>query len=302
LATPLAPCYHPRVASALIASLRPRQWTKNGFVYAALVFDGQLTHWPALLHTTLGFALFCLASSCIYLVNDIRDLDEDRRHPTKRNRPLPSGRLSIRVAAGAAIVLGVVSVGGAFLLAPAFGRIVLAYVLLFLFYSFRLKHIPILDVFAIAAGFVLRVAGGVVLITVMRFSPWLYVCTTLVALYFGFGKRRAELTLLTDNAGQHRPVLDGYTLPLLDSLIIIVSSATIMAYSLYTFSAQNLPANHLMMLTIPIVMYGIFRYLWLIQVEGAGGAPDELILTDRPLLLTFLLWGMAAVGILYLGT
>src|SRR3990170_4206560 len=247
---------------SLLSSLRPKQWIKNGFVFAALVFDGQLTNLPALLHTTLGFALFCLASSSIYLINDIRDLEEDRRHPTKRNRPLPSGRLPIPMAWGGAAVLGVVSIG----------------------------------------GFVLRVAGGVVLITVMRFSPWLYVCTTLLALYLGFGKRRAELQLLAESAGEHRRVLDGYTLPLLDQLIIIVSGATIMAYSLYTFSAENLPGNHLMMLTIPFVMYGIFRYLWLIQVKAAGGATDELILTDRPLLATFLLWGLAAVGVLYLGT
>jgi 4-hydroxybenzoate polyprenyltransferase len=285
-----------------VTSLRPRQWIKNGFVFAALVFDGQLGNLPALLATTLGFVLFCLASSSVYLVNDIRDLEEDRLHPTKRNRPLPSGRLPIRVAWAAAAVLAAVSIGGGFLLEPAFGWLVLAYVGLFLFYSFRLKHVPILDVFAIAAGFVLRVAGGVALITVMRFSPWLYVCTTLIALYLGFGKRRAELQLLTENAGQHRRVLDGYTIPLLDNLIIIVSGATIMAYSLYTFSAENLPDNHLMMLTIPFVMYGIFRYLWLIQVNSAGGAPDELILTDRPLMATVLLWGLAAIAVLYLGS
>jgi 4-hydroxybenzoate polyprenyltransferase len=287
---------------ALLASLRPRQWIKNLFVFAALVFDGQLGNLPALLHTTLGFVLFCLASSSVYLVNDLRDLEADRQHPTKRNRPLPSGRLPVRVAWVAAAVLGLVAVVGAFLLEPTFGWIVLAYIGLFVLYSFRLKHVPILDVFAIAAGFVLRVAGGVVLITVMRFSPWLYVCTTLIALFVGFGKRRAELHLLTGNAGQHRRVLDGYTLPLLDNFILIVSGATIMAYSLYTFSAENLPANHLMMLTIPFVMYGIFRYLWLIHVESAGGAPDELILTDRPLMLTVLLWGLASVGVLYLGS
>lgn len=288
--------------AALLSALRPRQWIKNGFVFAALVFDGQLTNLPALLRTTAGFILFCLASSSVYLFNDIRDLEEDRRHPSKRNRPLPSGRLSVPTAGAAAATLAAISLAGGFALGTAFGAAVLAYVGLFLVYSLRLKHIPIVDVLSIAAGFVLRVAGGVVLITVMRFSPWLYVCTTLVALYFGFGKRRAELQLLADNAGQHRRVLDGYTLPLLDQLIVIVSSATIMAYSLYTFSAENLPDNHLMMLTIPFVIYGVFRYLWLIQVQAAGGAPDELVLTDRPLLVTFLLWGFAAVGILYLGT
>lgn len=287
---------------ALWRSLRPKQWIKNGFVFAALVFDGQLTHGPALARTTLGFLMFCLASSAIYLVNDIRDIEEDRAHPTKRNRPLPSGQISIRTAWLAAALLGLGAVYGSFRLGDEFGWIVLAYILLFLIYSFRLKHVPILDVFAIAAGFVLRVGGGVALITVERFSPWLYVCTTLLALYIGFGKRRAEIQLLSDAAGQHRRVLDGYTLKYLDYLIVIVSGATIMAYSLYTFSAENLPSNHLMMLTVPFVMYGIFRYLWLIQVEDSGGAPDEVILTDRTLQATVVLWAAAAVAVLYLGT
>lgn len=290
------------VVRALLISLRPKQWVKNLFVFAALVFDGQLTNTPALVRTTLGFLLFCGASSAIYLINDLRDLEEDRAHPTKRNRPLPSGRLPIQIAWVAAVLLGGTAIVGAFLLEPQFGWIVLAYVLLFVAYSFRLKHVPILDVFVIAAGFVLRVGGGVALITVERFSPWLYMCTTLLALYLGFGKRRAEISMLAESAGQHRRVLDGYTLQLLDYLIVIVSGATIMAYSLYTFSAENLPGNHLMMLTVPFVMYGIFRYLWLIQVEDSGGAPDEMILTDRPLQATVILWALAAVGILYLGT
>jgi 4-hydroxybenzoate polyprenyltransferase len=194
--------------------------TRTGFIYAALVFDGQLGNTPALLVTTLGFALFCLATSSIYLINDIRDLEEDRQHPTKRNRPLPSGRLPVGVAWAAAGAFGAVAVIGGFLLDTGFGWIVTAYIALFIFYSLRLKHLPILDVLAIAAGFVLRVAAGVALITVMRFSPWLFVCTTLLALFLGFGKRRAELSLLAEAAGRHRRVLDGYTLPLLDRLIV----------------------------------------------------------------------------------
>lgn len=302
LPRPSVPAIIAAMLRALWKSLRPKQWIKNGFIFAALVFDGQLTNLPALARTTLGFVLFCMASSAIYLVNDIRDIEEDRAHPTKRNRPLPSGTLSVRTAWMAAIGLAAISVFGSFQLGDRFGWIVLSYILLFLVYSFRLKHVPILDVFAIAAGFVLRVGGGVALITVERFSPWLYVCTTLLALYIGFGKRRAEIHMLSGAAGQHRRVLDGYTLQYLDYLIVIVSGATIMAYSLYTFSAENLPENHLMMLTVPFVMYGIFRYLWLIQVEGSGGAPDELILTDRPLQATVVLWALAAVGVLYLGT
>jgi hypothetical protein len=162
-----------------------------------------------------------------------------------------------------------------------------------------LKHVPLIDVLIIALGFVLRVGGGVTIIEVQRFSPWLYVVMTLGALYIGFGKRRAELALLTDAAQSHRRVLDGYNLPLLDQLITIVSSSTILAYSLYTFSAPNLPQNHAMMLTIPFVLYGVFRYLWLIQVKQEGGAPEELLLSDRPLQLTIFLWGLAIFVIFY---
>jgi 4-hydroxybenzoate polyprenyltransferase len=168
-------------------------------------------------------------------------------------------------------------------------------------YSYWLKHVPILDVFFVASGFLLRVGGGVALVTVERFSPWLYVCTTLLALFIGFGKRRAELILMQEGANQHRRVLDGYSLSLLDQLLVVLSSLTIMAYSLYTFSANNLPGNHLMMLTIPFVMYGIFRYLHLIHVEERGGAPEELVFSDRPLAATLVLWGAAAVAVLYLG-
>jgi 4-hydroxybenzoate polyprenyltransferase len=167
-------------------------------------------------------------------------------------------------------------------------------------YSKWLKHVPLLDVLIIAAGFVLRVAGGVMLIQVQRFSPWLYVVMTLGALYIGFGKRRSELSLLAAGASNHRRVLDGYTLPLLDQLITIVSSTTIVAYSLYTFSAPNLPDNHSMMLTIPFVIYGIFRYLYLIQVKDSGGAPEEMLFSDRPLQITIVLWGAAVLLIFYL--
>ncbi len=170
-----------------------------------------------------------------------------------------------------------------------------------LLYSLWLKHVPILDVLIVSSGFVLRVAAGVSLITVERFSPWLYVCTTLLALLISFGKRRAEILLLADGANSHRKVLDGYSLPLLDQFVVIVSSTAVIAYSLYTFSAANVPDNHLMMLTIPLVIYGIFRYLYLIHVEDAGGAPEEIFIQDRPLQATVLLWGLVSVLVLYLG-
>lgn len=289
------------VITALLRAMRPRQWAKNVFVYAALVFDGQLFELDPFLRTTLGFVLLCAISSAVYLFNDIADLEADRQHPIKRMRPIASGHLSVPVARIAGVVLAGVSIVAGYGLRAEFGLIISLYFLSNLLYSLWLKHTPIIDVLLVASGFVLRVGAGVTLIQVSRFSPWLYVCTTLLALIIGFGKRRAELLMLQDAANTHRRVLDGYTIGLLDQLIVVVSASTIMAYSLYTFSAENLPANHTMMLTIPFVLYGIFRYLHLIHVENAGGAPDELILTDRPLLLTLLLWGLLAIGLLYFG-
>jgi 4-hydroxybenzoate polyprenyltransferase len=286
---------------AFLKEMRPRQWAKNVFVFGALVFDGKVFHPGPLSRTAAGFVLMCLISSTVYILNDIADLEADRSHPTKRNRPIASGALPLRVAWPAGVVLGLVTLLLSFLLEPRFGSIVAGYFALNLLYSFWLKHAAIIDVLIVSAGFVLRVAAGVSLISVTRFSPWLYVCTTLLSLIIGFGKRRAELLLLAEDANSHRRVLDGYTIPLLDQLIVIASASTIMAYSLYTFSAENLPDNHLMMLTIPFVMYGIFRYLHLVHVEHAGGAPEELILTDRPMLINLILWGLLALLILYLG-
>jgi len=284
---------------ALIKTMRPRQWTKNAFVLAALVFDRQLLNPVSLLRSIAGLILFCLLSSAVYIINDIVDVEADRQHPTKKNRPIASGKLPIPVAVGAILLLLLVTFPLAYQLSPEFFLIAIFYFILNLAYSNWLKHIPLLDVLIIATGFVLRVAAGVSLIHVQRFSPWLYVVTTLLALYLGFGKRRAEITLLLENADCHRPVLDGYTIPFLDQLITIVSSRTIVAYSLYTFSAPNLPDNHAMMLTIPFVLYGIFRYLSLIQVKGEGGAPEEVLLTDHPLQIDILLWGISILVIFY---
>jgi 4-hydroxybenzoate polyprenyltransferase len=287
---------------ALFKAMRPRQWIKNFLIFAALVFDQQLTHIDPLLRTVLGFLLLCLGSSTVYLINDLADLEQDRNHPVKRHRPIAAGELPVSTAILVSAAMFILAVGAGFALETYFGVVLLGYMLLNLLYSFWLKHVPIIDVLILATGFLLRVAAGVVLITVQRFSPWLYMCTTLLALFIGFGKRRAEMVLLADNANSHRRVLDGYTIPFLDQLMIIVSGTTIVAYSLYTFFAENLPDNHLMMLTIPFVLYGIFRYLHLVNVENAGGAPEEIVLTDWPLLVTFILWGLTAVAILYLGT
>lgn len=284
---------------ALLKAMRPKQWTKNAFVFFALVFDKQLFIVESFTRTLEGFFLFCLISSTVYLFNDIADVESDRKHPEKKNRPIASGALPIPVARGAAFVLGILTLSLGYLLDPVFAGILALYLVINLLYSRSLKHVPVLDVLIIAAGFVLRVGAGASLIVVERFSPWLYVVTTLFALFIGFGKRRAEMTLLEQGAGSHRKVLDGYTLPMLDQFITIVSGTTIVAYSLYTFSAPNLPENHSMMLTIPFMVYGIFRYLQLIQTGNAAGAPDEVALKDRPLQLTVVLWGLAVLAIFY---
>ena len=286
--------------TALLKTMRLRQWTKNGFVFFALIFDKQLFKPAAFTITLEGFFLFCLISSAVYLLNDIADVEADRQHPVKKNRPIASGKLPMNAAWVAAIVLVLVTLPISYFLAPALSLILALYLLTNILYSRWLKHVPVLDVMIVSSGFVLRVAAGVALITVERFSPWLYVITTLFSLYIGFGKRRAEMTLLEQGAGSHRKVLDGYTLPLLDQYITIVSSTTIVTYALYTFTAPNLPPNHTMMLTIPFVVYGIFRYLQLIQTGHAAGAPDEVALKDRPLQITVLLWGLAILAVFYL--
>ena len=286
--------------NALLKTMRPRQWVKNSIVFFALIFDKQLFHAEALLRTLAGFALFSLVASTVYIFNDIADIKADRQHPTKKDRPLPSGKLPINVARSFAIFLLAIVLPTAYLLAPAFAAVLGIYFVTMIAYTKWLKHAPILDVMILAAGFVLRVHAGVTLIDVQRFSPWLYVITTLGALYLGFGKRLAELKLLTDGASSYRKVLDGYTIPLLEQFITIVSSTTVIAYSLYTFTAPNLPENHTMMLTIPFVIYAIFRYLQLVQVSDVTGAPEEVVLTDRPLQIAIVLWGLIIMAVFYL--
>jgi 4-hydroxybenzoate polyprenyltransferase len=286
---------------ALIKTMRPRQWPKNAVVLAAVVFDRQLSlHNPApLLRSIAGLVLFCFLSSSVYIINDLMDIEADRAHPVKCKRPIASGKLPVPIAITAAVVLVFITFLASYFLSPWFLAIAVIYFLENLAYSIWLKHIPLIDVLMIALGFVLRVGGGVMIIHVQRFSPWLYVVMTLGALYIGFGKRRAELTLLADNAQSHRRVLNGYNLAFLDQLITIVSSCTILSYSFYTFSAPNLPNNHAMMLTVPFVLYGVFRYLYLIQIKQAGGAPEDLLMTDHPLQITILLWGLSVLFIFY---
>lgn len=286
--------------STLIKTMRVRQWTKNGFIFFGLIFDKQLFMLEPFLRTLTGFFLFCLISSAVYLFNDIADMAADRNHPEKKYRPIASGELPVSVARTAGLLLTGIALPLGYWLSPVFALILAVYLANNVLYSRWLKHVSILDVLIVSSGFVLRVAAGVALITVERFSPWLYMITILFSLYIGLGKRRAEMNLLAHGASSHRKVFDGYTIPLLDQYITIVSGMTIVAYSLYTFSAPNLPDNHSMMLTIPFVVYGIFRYLQLIQVGHAAGSPDEVALKDRPLQATVLLWGLTVIAIFYL--
>jgi 4-hydroxybenzoate polyprenyltransferase len=280
--------------------MRPKQWLKNVLIFTALVFDEKLLDLQALLTTLIGFMLFSFVSSSVYILNDITDVEADRQHPKKRNRPIASGALSVSAARLAVAVLILVSFPLAYFLSNGFFLILLVYWLLNILYANWLKHVVIIDVFVLASFYVLRVVAGLTLIEVTRFSPWIYVVTTLLALYIGLGKRRAELSLLSEDATGHRKVFDGYTLPLLDQYITIVSATTIVAYSLYTFSAPNLPENHAMMLTIPFAIYGILRYLYLIQTNHGGGAPEEELFADRPLQIALVLWGFVVLLILYL--
>ncbi|WP_322798677.1 decaprenyl-phosphate phosphoribosyltransferase [Thermoflexus sp.] len=285
---------------ALAQSMRPRQWLKNLFIFAPLVFDEKLLRPEPLGRTLAGFIILCLLSGAVYLFNDLQDLERDRQHPRKRHRPLPSGELDPRVAWGGALLIPLGLVYPSLVLNPWFALIAYVYWGMNLAYSLWLKHLVILDVLTLASGYVLRVAAGVFLVHVERFSPWLYLCTLLLALFIGFAKRRQEIILLGENARNHRAILEEYTVRFLDEMMSVVMAATIVAYSLYTFSAPNLPSNHAMMLTIPFVLYGIFRYLYLIHVKGETAPPDELVLKDRPLLLTVILWGLMAILILYL--
>ncbi|MGQ9710454.1 MAG: decaprenyl-phosphate phosphoribosyltransferase [Anaerolineae bacterium] len=286
---------------ALIEAMRPKQWAKNIFIFAPLVFDHKLFHPSYLARTVAGFVLLCLVSGAVYLMNDLVDVEKDRQHPRKRNRPIASGRLSPRLALSMAILIPLAGLPLGFLLDPLFGGILLGYLVLQIAYSFVLKNAVIIDALAVAAGFVLRVAAGIPLVEAERFSPWIYTCMGLLALFISFSKRRHELALLGENANNHRESLGEYSVLLLDQFILIVTAATLVAYTLYTFSAPNLPPNHTMMLTVPFVLYAVFRYMYLVYVKGLGGEPEEIVLRDRPLQVGVLLWGLAVILIMYLG-
>jgi 4-hydroxybenzoate polyprenyltransferase len=283
-----------------LVSLRPAQWTKNLFVGAALVFAKKALDGPLLLRTVAAVGIFCLISGSLYLVNDVLDYVEDKVHPKKAKRPIAAGRLSRGTAVILAAGLGVVSVILAYALAPAFCLAAAVYIVLQLGYSFKLKHVVILDVFLVASGFVIRVVAGGLVIGV-PISSWLLICTTLLALFIALSKRRQELRLLEANAAGHRPILKEYSLPLLDQMISVVTASTVIAYCLYTVSEETVKkfgTTHLLY-TMPFVLYGIFRYLYLVHLKGAGGSPEELILKDKPLLAACVLWIMSVVILVY---
>jgi 4-hydroxybenzoate polyprenyltransferase len=280
--------------------MRPRQWLKNGLVYAALFFDRKVIDLESLARTTAAFIFLCMVSSAVYIMNDLADVENDRQHPTKKTRPLAAGELNPTVAIIAAVLLALGGLGAGFYLSQALGWILLTYLLIQIAYTFYFKHVVLLDVIFVASGFILRVAAGVAVISVERFSPWLYVCTGLLALLIALGRRRHELSLMGLEAGNHRAILDEYSIDLIDRLIGIVASAALVAYSLYTFMAEGLPENNLMMLTIPFVMYGIFRYLYLIHVRHEGGAPEDIFIRDRPMQLALFFWAVVVFFALYI--
>ncbi len=288
-----------RIPAALLRTMRPKQWVKNGMVFVALVFDAQLLVWDSLWRVLLAFVLFCAIAGTVYIINDLADVEKDRQHPRKRLRPLPSGALPVPVAIAAAVLFPIVALGLALWFSPPLAVTLLVYLLMQVAYSLWLKDVPILDVLVIAAGFLLRVVAGVVVIEVSRFSPWLYVVMGFAALFMAVGKRRQEMLMLGDRAIEYRPVYRHYTMPLLDEMLRMVTTGTLLSYTLYTFESR--PDRYGMLLTIPFAVYAIMRYLHIIHVQGKGGAPDEALLEDVPLMICIALWGLVIVGVLYLG-
>jgi 4-hydroxybenzoate polyprenyltransferase len=288
------------VLTAVLVSLRPRQWVKNLFVFGGLVFGQRLFDLPAVGTALAAFVVFCGLSGAIYLLNDVADRDKDRLHPDKRTRPVASGRLPAGVALGAATALIVTGLTAAIWLSLPFGLAAAAYVVLLSAYSAWLKHVVIVDVLVVALGFVLRAAGGALAIGV-AISGWLLICTILLALFLALGKRRHEVLTLEEGAARHRPILAEYSAGLLDQMIAVVTASTVTAYALYTMSPETVAKFHtsLLPLTLPFVLYGIFRYLYLLYRRQLGGNPSDMVVRDRALLVNTLLWLVVVLLIVY---
>jgi 4-hydroxybenzoate polyprenyltransferase len=288
------------LATDILLTLRPKEWIKNSIILAPLFFSQNVLDAVATGRTLAAVAIFCLMSSSVYLLNDVRDRDRDRLHPIKSQRPIAAGRLGEKLALGIMSILLIAALGGGYLLSPSFALILIAYWLINLLYSFGLKNLVILDVFAIAFGFVLRVIGGAVVIEV-EMSHWLIICTTLLALFLGFSKRRHELFLLGNEASGHRHVLEEYSASYLDMMIGIVTASTVMSYALYTVSEETVRRfnSDRLVLTLPFVLYGIFRYLYLIYHKNQGGNPARDLLTDKSIIVNLALWAAVTGIILY---
>jgi 4-hydroxybenzoate polyprenyltransferase len=287
-------------AAPLIRSLRPGQWTKNLLVFAGLIFGEKLLDPNAAGRAAAAFGIFCLLSSTVYLVNDVRDREADRLHPVKAKRPIASGALGVTTAVAAAVLLAAVSAGAAFWLSYTFGLVALAYLGLLTAYSFVLKHVVIVDVLVLAGGFVLRAAAGAVAVGV-DFSHWLLLLTLLGALFLALSKRRAELVALAGGAGAHRKSLAQYSPYLLDQMIGVVTASTLLAYAFYTIHPETVAkfGTDRLLWTVPFPLYGIFRYLYLVHQREGGGNPSDTLLDDRPILACVALWGLAVIAIVY---
>ncbi len=285
----------------VLLSMRPEQWIKNLFVFIPLLFSKNLFSIVKDVQALAGFIIFCTITGCTYIINDLTDLEKDKLHPVKSQRPLPSGRLSKETAGIVAVFLCCAGFSLAFLINAFFGVIVLVYFLLNIGYSIYLKDIVIIDVITIAAGFVLRVVGGAVIISVTA-SQWLILCTILLSLFLGFSKRRHELILLESTAMNHRRVLEHYSPYFLDQMISVVTASTLICYALYTMSKETVEklGTSKLIYTIPFVLYGIFRYLYLVHQKEKGGSPTEVMLTDKPMIINVMLWIITSVIFIYI--
>ena len=285
----------------ILLSMRPEQWIKNFFVFTALLFSKNLLNPSKDIEAIIGFVIFCMVTGCAYMVNDLVDLEKDKLHPVKSRRPLASGKLKKETAAKIIVLVCLASLSFAFYMNILFGFIVLAYFLLNIGYSIYLKNIVIIDVVSIAAGFVLRVLGGAVIISVVA-SQWLILCTILLSLFLGFSKRRHELILLEDSATSHRRVLEHYSPYFLDQMIAVVTASTLICYALYTMSRDTVEklGTSKLIYTIPFVLYGIFRYLYLVHQKEEGGSPTEIMFTDKPMIINICLWVISSVVFIYL--
>ncbi|MBP8952150.1 MAG: decaprenyl-phosphate phosphoribosyltransferase [Armatimonadetes bacterium] len=285
----------------LFKAMRPKQWTKNLLLFAALLFAKEYAQADSVLRVVAAFVLFCILSGTVYLVNDVADLEQDRNHPRKRLRPIASGALSPGIALAAAAILAPLCVVGCFFVSTPTGLVAVAYLGLTLSYHFMLKHVVILDALAVSGGFVLRAVAGAEAIQV-EISPWLLLCTLLLALFLTFTKRRQELVALEEDARTTRQILSEYTPELLDQMIAVVTASTLMSYCLYTISDRTVGevGSRDLIFTIPLVIYGIFRYLYLVHRHGQGEAPDRVLLTDAPLLATVALYVVVVAIIFYL--